>query len=197
MLPRGSATSIPMAKAVTTNRCRPAAWIWNHGSIFRVGSPIHRISWPHKSLPLLRGESSGRHAPSPGAGPGHAGRSWRAAGSRQQAGRRAACRSARCWLPSSLHWAAAGGTECRRCSCRFPGNPRVCTCSGTLGAALRHRAARRDLQAGASTPGITRASCATAATAGGSAPGYTEGRCRSHGPRRYRRRREPWLPLGR
>lgn len=102
-----------------------------------------------------------------------------------------------CSLPSSLRRAAAGGSECCRCSRCFPGNPWVRACSGTLSAAPWHRAARRDWQEGTSAPRMTWASCAMAVLAGHGAPGYLEGRCRSHDPKRYRRRREPWLPLGR
>lgn len=48
-----------------------------------------------------------------------------------------------------------------------------------LSAAPRHWAARWDLQAGASTPGITWVSCAAV---GCGAPGYVEGRCHSCSP---------------
>lgn len=94
-------------------------------------------------------------------------------------------------LPSCLCQAAAGGTEFRHCSHCFPGNPQVHTCSGTLSPAPWHRAARWDLQAGASAPGMTlRRQVAVR-------QGYLERRCRSHEPKRYRRRREPRLLLGR
>lgn len=44
----GSATSIPLTKAVTTNWCHMDV---EPQKSFPVGSLTHRISWPHKLLP--------------------------------------------------------------------------------------------------------------------------------------------------